>query len=141
MNNNFVFQFAIGKRSVFSKSGEYFFGRYVDTEQLAFGLFTSDPEGFLPVTDMHDYEMIQTLAQANTRFKRISIVGSDKGCFTVAVDFAGEYEYFRLTGIRIGEILDGLADSLATGVDSARQSSFTRPYVAEIKDGTIQSIK
>jgi hypothetical protein len=141
MKNAFIFQFTIGDQPVFAKDGHFFISRYVDREQLAYGLFTNDAEGFEPISDMQVYEEIQRIIKANASLRMLSIVGISKLDIIVAVEFAGEYEYFRLAGARLNEISDSLTDELATAVNPDRQSSFTCPYVAEFKNGKMQPIK
>jgi hypothetical protein len=141
MKNVFEFQFAIGNMPIFAKNGEYYNAAFLDSSQLAFGLYSKEPEGFILISNMRDYEKIQEMVALNTRLQKLSIVGIDKGNIAAVIDFSGNYEYFRLTGIRLEDITDNLALQLATYVKQKRTSSFARPYSVEIKENKIHSVK
>jgi hypothetical protein len=141
MNDKFIFQFAIGDRPIFEKNGDYFYGRLVDKEQLAYGLFTDDPEGFEPVENMQDYEKIQEVTKINSQLRNISITSLDKGVITVVMEYAGEYEYFRLPGLKIGEVSDNLAAFLITKITRKSNSELSHPYIVDINGNTIKNNK
>lgn len=141
MTEFFTFQFLLGVQPVFERNGEYFTTRDIGPDQLAYGLFSNETEGFEPVGDVRQYERIDEIKTVNDSLKLLSIVGVDQDQITIAIEYSGEYEYFRLTGIRAQELSDPLALQLAGRVRQKKRSAILHPYIVQIKENKIQSVK
>jgi hypothetical protein len=134
MKSRYIFQFYINGRPVFEKGGEYFYSDLVGCSDLAYGLFTDDPDGFEPVGDTAEYEKILAAADINSRLNSIAIVGVDKGDITTAVECRGDYEYFRFSGFKPGNVTDELAGFLVSKITRKTASSFSHPYIVKIPE-------
>lgn len=138
MKEVYTFHCLIGERPIFMRNGEYFYADLIDNDQLAYGLLTEDPEGFRPVSSLFDYERIQEIEDINKQLRQLALVGIDKGKITVAIEYAGDYEYFKLSGISPQDLTDQLALQLAGKVDLRRESKPLNPYVYELKDNKLK---
>lgn len=131
--NRFNFMFCIGETPIYECGGEYFKDT-VCLNESAFGMFTYDSTGFIPVESPLEYKSIQALIAVNNRLRLISIVGYDKGVITVVVECSGEYEYFQLFGFTLDELTDGLSWKLAPLATRKTPSSFILPYKVKKDD-------
>lgn len=141
MKDKYVFRFDLNGRPIFEKDSVHFVNTYVDESHLAVGLCTDDPEGFAPIESRADYEKVQEIAKINEGLNKITIVGIEAKFVIVAIDYKGEYEYFKSDGCEPSDITDEMSIELAMGIDTSGASSFDNPYIADFKNKELQYIK
>lgn len=141
MKTNYIFRLWMNGHAVFEANGQFYVNDLLDESHVAAGLFTIDPTGFQPVEEMALYAAIQVLLAENARLELLQIVGEQKNTLTVAMQLAGDYEYFALQGTTPGQVSDELAGVLAASVEPGRTSTFAAPYLVALKDGKVWAVK
>lgn len=134
--SKFEFLFVIGKTAVFECDGHYYKDN-ICTDEVSFGMFTDNPAGIEPIESTSEFKSIQTLIEINRKLKSMSVVGFDKGVITAAVEYCGEYQYFRLFGFTLDELSDPLAWKLTSKITRETPSEYSNPYTIKKEDFNI----
>lgn len=134
--SKFEFLFVIGSTPVFECAGHYYKDN-ICTEEVSYGMFTENPVGMEPIESTGEFKTIQTLIEINRKLKSLSLVGYDKGVITVAVEYCGEYQYFRLFGFSLDDLNESLAWKLTSMITRKNPSEYNNPYTIKKQDFNI----
>lgn len=137
----YIFRLWLDEQAVFEANGQFFINRLLDESQVAAGLFTKDKTGFEPVEDMSLYATIQSFLNRNAHLELLQIMGRRNHALIVALQCAGNYEYFALKDIPPDSVSDDMAGILAASVEPDCITTFDTPYQVTCKGGKIWAVR
>lgn len=137
----YIFRLWLDEQAIFEADGHFFVNPLLDESQVAAGLFTKNNIGFEPVEDMSLYASIQTLLNRNAHLELLQIMGRRNHALIVALQYAGDYEYFALQDIYPESVSDDMAGILAASVEPDCTTTFDTPYQVTCKDGKIWAVR